>query len=103
MGDMVYVVIASSGEYSSRCEWVCGVFTSADEAKRIVSEKSEEAAAARMEAAVWDSKRARLEIPLRYQYKLVVGVIGERPQEIGGDAYRIISVELDIWGEWEQL
>ena len=50
---MIYVVMASEGDYSDRVEWVCGAFESPEQAKALVDEKSRVSREAEQAKDLW--------------------------------------------------
>lgn len=107
MTDKVYVVIAESGEYSDRNDWIAGVFTDKAEAERLVLEKSEEKCAKDVLVDAWYEKYRKLTKALpagadwSVRYRSAREAAGPCPESIGWDRLYLAEVPLDVWGEFE--
>lgn len=100
MRQMVYVVIASQGEYSDRMEWVSGVYAYKESAVEVTKEKLLIAKAAEAERLIWYRKRMA-EFPLMNEgHKQIVAAIGECPEGGEADDFTIYAVPMNTWGKW---
>lgn len=111
----VFVVIAESGSYSDRCEWIAGIFTSRDEALKLAGEHKRKADSDGAAYTAWCNARS----PLYWQYlqrpehRGMGGVltneeeaeiskaIGPKPNNgAEADDFYIIEVPMGTWGAY---
>lgn len=111
--DIVYIVMASSGEYSDRVEWVCWVGRDADEAKRLAEHWD---AIAREYGQLWmrwlNGRAAAADVVMRTGDWTTDQVVEaqkaydaaspkpDTPNPIPADRYWVVAVPMGQWGEW---
>lgn len=110
MNEEVYIVCASQGEYSDRSEWICGVYFSEAEAKRLVEEHTAKAATDRV---VYDAycERKRREIPINFSMSweaeraALDAYDRENPPPDGpeADSFWVVKVLIGKWGCYDGL
>lgn len=108
MSDMVYVVIVETGEYSSRNDWIGGVFTIRADAERYIMEKSAAARQQSVDYSAWCRKR--WDISKRIwgdgwrsepeEQKRLESEAGKPPEGESGEGFYLVEVPLNEWGQF---
>jgi hypothetical protein len=108
MDDMIHLVKASSGEYDSYREWICGAFTSLTEAELLSQAHKTKAMADRDAYNAWCEKRSpyyweaikELSCGLLTdaQEQNIIEKIGARPNDgWEADDFEVMSIPLNTW------
>lgn len=106
MSDMVYVIMASTGEYSDRVEWICGIYRDEEVAKTLIEERSAAAREATSEYERWCAKRSGIvgwgwPVPPEIDAR-VLAECGPVPKNGEADGFWLVSVPMEVWGRFDE-